>query len=281
MNKDLTCFTVPPGKKDSSLLDFIADRMNLSKRKAKALLDARNVHVNRRRIWMAQHRLKAGDIVEVQQTGLAGGHAQILFQDEDYLVADKPAGLLSNGPESLEDRLRRELLVPGLRAVHRLDRGTTGCLIFAKHPEAFDAMIPLFREHGVIKVYKAIAAGLIQKKELTISEPLEGQPAETRLRVLAANQTASYISVKLVTGRTHQIRKHLAHIGHPLAGERTYGGGRSEDDALRAMPRQMLHAEKLRFTSPVTGAEVSCEALLPQDFKSALRVLGLSSTPAR
>ena len=279
MSKDLISYTVPPEKKNSSLLDFIAGRLNLSKRKAKAILDARNVHVNRKRIWMAQHKLKAGDVVEVQQTGKSEGHAEILWQNADYLVANKPAGILSNGPDSLETRLKKDLRLPELQAVHRLDRDTTGCVIFAKHPGAFDAMIPLFKEHGVTKIYKAIATGLIEKHELTISEPLEGKPAETHMRVLAANKSASYVSVKLVTGRTHQIRKHLAHIGHPLAGERAYGGWSSKNDALRAIPRQMLHAEKLRFTSPISGEEVHCEAPLPQDFKSAMQTLGFS--PAR
>ncbi|MGD9873267.1 MAG: pseudouridine synthase [Kiritimatiellia bacterium] len=274
MSKDLVNFTVRTARNGSSLVDFLAEELGLSKRKAKGLLDARNVHVNHKRVWMAQHTLAAGDIVEVQQVQKSGGEAEILWQDKDYLVANKPAGILSNGPDSLEAQLKKGL--PDLQAVHRLDRDTTGCLIFAKSQEAFDAIVPLFREHGVTKIYKAIAAGLIGKKELTISQPLEGKSAETRVQVLASNKTASYISVKLITGRTHQVRKHLAHIGHPLAGERQYAGGGSGNERLRAVPRQMLHAEKLRFTSPVSGEEIHCNAPLPQDFRDCLRILGLN-----
>lgn len=272
----MTVYTVTPAQKGSSLVDFLAAETGLSKRKAKALLDARNVHVNRKRVWMAQHKLSAGDIVEVQQIAKSEGSADILWQDADYLVASKPAGIISNGPDSLEAQLKKELNLPTLQAVHRLDRDTTGCLIFAKRQEAFDAILPLFREHGVTKIYKAIARGLIEKNELVIREPIDDRPAETRVQVLAANKTASYISAKLVTGRTHQIRRHLAHIGHPLAGERTYAGGGPESDALRAVPRQMLHAEKLRFTSPLSGEEIRCEAPLPQDFRDCLKRLGLN-----
>ena len=261
------------------LLDFLSRRLQLSRRKAKDLLDSRNEFVNERRIWMARHTLAAGDqVAALLSTPLAPGSAPaalpLLLADEHLLAIDKPAGLAANGPDSAESRLQAERADPAIRAVHRLDRDTSGCLLFARSAEAFDRMVALFREHAVSKIYQVLATGRLEGSD-TIRRPLEGLPAVTSFAVLAANALASHLRVKIETGRTHQIRKHLSALGHPVVGDRSYGTARAVPEPLRAVSRQMLHAARISFRHPFTGEQVDVTAPLPRDFRAMLDRLRL------
>ena len=136
------------------LLSFLADSMGTSRKQAKQLLDSRAVLVNGRRVWMARHPLRTGHEVTVTPESPAppaGGRATVLFESENYLVVDKPAGHLSDGDDSIESRLRELRTEPALRAAHRLDRDTTGCLIMARSEQAFDAIVGEFlaQEQGL------------------------------------------------------------------------------------------------------------------------------------
>lgn len=260
------------------LQDIVADTLSISRGKAKDLIDTRQVFVNRRRVWMARHTLRAGDVLEFPLAPPAATQARstaVLFQDTDYVVADKPAGRLANGADSAESELRRSLDLATLLAVHRLDRDTSGCLLLAKRQDAFDRAIPLFRHRQILKLYETIVAGPIRGPEQTISTPIDGEPAMTHVRVLDSNAAASHLRVKIDTGRTHQIRKHLDSIGHPVLGDKAYGTGRDLPAECRHVPRQMLHAAALQFESPFTGKTIRVNAPLPGDFAACLRALRL------
>ena len=281
-------FRIARGDGKRTLQDALAAQLSVSRNAAKRLIDTRGVFVNGRRIWIARHAVNTGDEIEV--TGVpetAGGSrvggaapraapVPVLFRDARYAVVDKPAGILANGADSLETRLQAEWNLPALRAVHRLDRDTSGCLLFACDREARDKAIEGFEDKAVLKLYHAIAAGRVHGPTDTLNKALDSLPAVTHLRVLDANETASHLQVKLETGRTHQIRRHLAAIHHPVLGDRQYGLDAKLPDAFREIPRQMLHAERLAMPHPFTGAPLVASAPLPGDFRDWLRRLGLS-----
>lgn len=273
-----TRFRVEMKEDQMPLIDFVSARLDLSRRKAKALIDERNVFVNQKRVWMARHRLRKGDAVEILQPAARPEALplNILFQDSDYVIADKPAGILANGPDSAETRLQASLPCPTLRAVHRLDRDTSGCLLLAKNEKAYRDMIPQFQDRRVEKLYQAVALGRLHPPDLVITAPLDGLPAVSHVRTLAANEEASHLEIRIATGRTHQIRKHLVSIRHPLAGDRFYGQRRPLPGRLMHVPRQMLHASSLAFRHPATGRPVRAYAPLPHDFLTCLRVFRLS-----
>jgi len=261
------------------LQDFLARQLGLSRNRAKAILDERQAFVNGRRVWMTKHPLKKGDVVEVMisrpPAKSSPSKPDILFQDNEYLVVNKSPGRLSNGPDSLESDLQSLLNQPRLQAVHRLDRDTSGCILIARSKAAFDSAVDLFKEQKIVKVYHALAAGEIKERERKIEYALEGEPAVTHLHLVASNPLASHLKIKLETGRTHQIRKHLAYIGHPVLGDRTYAVRGAIPEKFRLIERQMLHAASLTFVSPYTSQRIRVEAPFPRDFTVWLKRLGL------
>jgi 23S rRNA pseudouridine1911/1915/1917 synthase len=276
-----TRLTVSAPDHGQSLLAFLSARLDLSRKAAKRLLDSRSVLVDERRVWMARHVLRTGQVVTVQAPVRAPGPdaaVRVLCRADPYLVVDKPAGLPSNGPHSVETLARRQLRMPALLAVHRLDTDTTGCLLLARDRAAFDLAVPLFRARRVSKAYRVIVAGRWRGGDRTVTEPVDGKPAVTHVHPLAAGAAASLLLARLSTGRTHQIRRHLAALGHPVAGDRVYGTRRTARfPALREVPRQMLHAATLVFEHPGNGRTVRAAAPLPADFNAWVRRLGLRS----
>lgn len=278
---------LPPVRQNGQfLLDYLCENLpGLSRRAAKSLVDDRVVFVNGRRIWMARHPLQRRDAVEVHPAALAAVRRRdlppppvpILYEDDACLVADKPAGLLSVGDRSLETRLRAQTSNPALAAVHRLDKDTTGCLLFAKSRDARDALVRAFEEGAVTKVYRAICIGTLPSPTLEITRPVDRLPALSRVRVLSSSSrpACAHVAVSIATGRTHQIRIHLHQIGCPIVGDRQYFNPAAE--RFRAFPRQMLHAHSLRFPSPLDPSRtLSATSPLPRDFRDALRTLRLT-----
>jgi len=266
-------FAITPAEAGQALQNVLAARLALSHNRAKALLDARAVLVNRRPVWMARHAVSRGDVVEVSAVPPSATRARelpVLAEARDYLIANKPAGLTSNGPDSAESALQEARDEPALRAVHRLDVDTSGCLLFARSDAGFDAAMTRFRDRTVEKVYRAIAVGRLEDREREITYPLEGRPAVTRIRVLSATRDATHLDVAIETGRTHQIRRHLSMIGHPVIGDRQYTARRELSDREVTVPRQMLHAWSLAFPLP-TGGRLRAEAPLPGDYRVCLQ----------
>ncbi len=271
----------PVAKPESgiTLVEFLAARLGITKRQAKDLLNTRSVLVNRRRIWMAKYRLNYRDTVSIQEFPIPGrdaSDAKILYEDNDLLIVDKRPGRLSNGCNSLESLLRATTGNVNIQAVHRLDRDTSGCLIFAKNAQTAEAMIALFRQKAVRKTYHVIAIGRVEPREMTLRFPVDGEPACTNIRTLDSNRRATHLIATPETGRTHQIRKHLRQIGHPVAGDRQYGTGRRLGGPESVAGRQMLHASTVEFTHPTSGRRIIVRAPLPRDFRAALVAFGLT-----
>src|SRR6516225_7556583 len=227
----------------------------------------------------------------------------ILYEDDDLLVINKAAGMTVHpGAGHREHTLVNALLHhcstlsgiggkerPGI--VHRLDKETSGCLVAAKNDVAHRELSKQFTVRTVEKIYLALVAGKLRKEtgvienkigrhpvhrqRMSVSSP-RGRAAKTEYRVLRSSEQASLVECKLHSGRTHQIRVHLHHLGHPVLGDRVYGGKHG-----KTFPRQMLHAWRLGFQHPRTGEWKNFEALLPLDFESAIKSLQptLSSAP--
>ncbi len=261
-----------------TLIDFLASMFSISRKKAKKQLDERNVFVNGRRVWMARHVLKNGDLIEAQQLSTRTDvptEPRILYSDNHYLVANKPSGLVSNGRDSLESRIQSAQTCPQIVAAHRLDKSTTGCLLLARTPDAMAAAIELFRSHKIGKSYHVLVAGRLSRHSGTIRQALEDREAITHITVLDANKIASHLLARIETGRTHQIRKHLSAANHPVLGDRSYGRWDSFPAHFRRVPRQMLHAATLDFTNPITGRRLHVNAPIPRDFRDCMAELKL------
>ncbi len=260
------------------LIDFLEKRLGISRNKCREHIDARRILVNQKCVWMARHPLSGGDRVTIVATPDAQSASKLryLYEDELFLVVDKPAGHLSNEDNSIEAQVRMVLDIPSLRAAHRLDRWTSGCLLMAKDGDAFDSAVSLFRRHLVDKRYHALVAGRVSTENQTITTPIDGKRAVTHVRALDRNRTASHVSIKTDTGRTHQIRKHLSSINHPVLGDRHYLRSGTLDPRLLQVARQMLHAGSLAFKHPITKRQVRVTSPLPRDFRSCMKQFDLS-----
>lgn len=266
------------------LQDFLAAHLGVSRRAAKQQIDARIVRVDGQCVWMAHHRLRAGGIVTVagfvaSPTAVSSrpSKAKIIWQDENYLVADKPAGVLVNeAPFSLETLLRTQTGNPDLRASHRLDRDTTGCVLFSKSDAAHDAAVAVFKRHAVAKTYRTVVSGRWDAESSTIDLPLDGRRALSMVRCIRANNKASHLAVRIETGRTHQIRRHLAMARHPVLGDGVYGPKSVADLDLMRLTRPLLHAVELELEHPLRpGAAIKVFSPLPQEFHRWLGALRL------
>jgi 23S rRNA pseudouridine1911/1915/1917 synthase len=218
----------------------------------------------------------------------------ILFEDNDLIVINKPAGLVVHpGAGHREHTLVNALLNhcstlsgiggkerPGI--VHRIDKETSGCLVIAKNDAAHRGLSRQFADRTVEKTYLAIVTGKLSKTAGVIEEKIgrhpidrqrmsatsvRGRTARTEFRVVRSSERASLVECRLHSGRTHQIRVHLHHLGHPVLGDKVYAPRLAKE-----FPRQMLHAWKLGFHHPRTEKWKSFEAPLPDDFAAAIKV---------
>ena len=242
----------------------------LSRRKARAVIDEGGVFVDRARVKVAGRPMRAGQTIEVNIGGalersVAPPAPRIVHVDEHIIVADKPAGLVT-APTPESDR--GDMLDQLSRAhgevylVHRIDLPTSGLLVFARTREANKRLGDAFKAHDVDREYRAIAIGSVASQ--TIDRPIEARRAVTHIEALEALHGATLVAARLETGRTHQIRIHLAGLGHPLAGDTQHGGETARTFLPRA-PRLALHAAVLGFTHPATGERVRFESPLPDE----------------
>ena len=222
---------------------------------------------------------------------------EILFEDDDLIVINKAAGLTVHpGAGHREHTLVNALLShcatlsgiggkerPGI--VHRLDKETSGCLVAAKNDVAHRELSKQFAARTVEKIYLALVAGKLRKATGIIEEKIgrhpvhrqrmsvtssRGRTAKTEYRVIRSSDQASLIECRLHSGRTHQIRVHLHHLGHPVLGDKIYA-----PKVAKNYPRQMLHAWKLGFRHPRSGKWKIFEAPLPDDFNQTIATVGL------
>jgi len=220
----------------------------------------------------------------------------VVFEDEALIVIDKPAGLVVHpGNGNASGTLLNALLhhapqlagIPRAGIVHRLDKDTSGLLVVAKTLTAQTDLVRQMQARSVRRHYLALALGTVER-DGTVDAPLGrhavqrtkmaivragGKEARTHYAVLERFAKATLLECRLETGRTHQIRVHLASIKHPLAGDPVYGKSKSGDARLDAFPRQALHAWKLALRHPATAGEMAWESPLPADFAQLLESL--------
>jgi len=247
-----------------------------------------------------KRKVMGGDTLLVAEPEDACQHAElpedipldVVYEDETLLVINKPAGLVVHpGSGNWTGTLMNALLhhVPGIEAVpragivHRLDKDTSGLLVVAKTLEAQTDLVRQLQARTVRRVYLALAAGAM-KHEGTVNEPIGrhpsqrikmaivpenrgGKPAITNIRILEAFTYTTFVECSLETGRTHQIRVHMAAIHHPLVGDQVYG---KHNPKLPEFPRQALHATRLGLVHPLTGLKVQWEVPLPEDMRDLL-----------
>jgi tRNA pseudouridine65 synthase len=224
----------------------------------------------------------------------------ILFEDEQLVVIDKPAGLLVHrtqqayGEEENALIQLRDQLGTWVAPVHRLDRATSGCLLFAKNEQILPQLQSLFMERDIHKTYLCVVRGIPAEKEALIDHPLTSersgklQEAQSRYTVLAETEqpfdttgrypTSRYslLEVELHTGRTHQIRRHLAHIRHYILGDRKHGDNKQNSyfETHFGLQNLLLHSWKLGFTHPLTEASLQLTCPPPPHFQAITEKLG-------
>jgi 23S rRNA pseudouridine1911/1915/1917 synthase len=270
--------------------------------------------------------VEAGDVVVVEAPPPVPADVpaedlpiEVVWEDEHLAVVDKPAGMITHpaGPlrsgtlvNALVHRIRDlsgvgGVLRPGI--VHRLDKGTTGLLVVAKHDEAHRRLADALQRRTLHRTYDAVAWGRVAPGSFVVDAPIGrhprdrkrmavvegGRAARSRVRVVLARELASHVAVRLETGRTHQIRVHLQHRGHPLVGDAQYGGRRravrrqpperraAAERLLETVDRPALHARRLELVHPFSGRALEFESPRPRDLQDLLERLAADSPKMR
>ena len=279
----------------------VAERLSLTRADAQRAIAGGRVRVDGA-LRPKSHRLAGGERLSVDLTGMGdvppeGLPVEVRYRDTYLLIVSKPAGLPTHPTVGrLTGTLVNRLigmgvplssaggpLRPGI--VHRLDAGTSGLLIVASTDQAHHALTAMIRRHEVDRRYLALVRGAVEHDRFSVDAPLRrvgsrirvravtGKEAETRFEVRDRFDRATLLEAAPTTGRTHQIRVHLSAVGHPILGDRTYGGG--GDDAKRlGLTRPFLHSWRLSFHHPITGERIEVEDPLPPELIVALRRVG-------
>lgn len=302
---------IVPESLSGKRLDQVAAAMfpDYSRGRLQTWIKDGSLQVNDRE-WRSKEKVHEGDFLTLEAELVAEqiheaepGELHIVYEDEDVIVLNKPTdtvvhpavgnrsgtllnGLLHHCPELAE--------IPRAGIVHRLDKDTTGLMVVAKNLLSHRILVKQLQKRDVEREYEAIVIGVmtaggtvdlplgrhpVQRQKRAVVE--SGKESVTHYRVISRFRAHTHISVKLETGRTHQIRVHMSHIRYPLVGDPTYGGRLQIPKAcsnelaqeLKAFRRQALHARKLGFAHPRTGEHCSWEAPLPEDMTHLLKVL--------
>ena len=295
---------VPPEAAGGRVDAWLADqREDLTRSAAARLLEDGQVTCDGKPL-PKNYRLRGGETLtvtlpEVQETELLAQDIplDVVYEDDWVLVINKPRGMVVHpAPGNPDGTVVNAVLAhcgeslsgiggafrPGI--VHRIDKDTSGLLIIAKNDLAHQRLAAQLKDHTLARVYEAVAVGGLREDSGTVDAPLgrnprdrkkmaivpDGRRAVTHYQVLGRYPGYTYIRCRLETGRTHQIRVHLASLGHPLAGDPLYGGVRPG----QGLEGQCLHARELRFVHPATGEPVHLTCPLPQWFRDFLRKIG-------
>jgi 23S rRNA pseudouridine1911/1915/1917 synthase len=281
---------------------FLAHALDVSRVKVQKAIREGKVSVNNEIISEADFKVKPGNIIvlpefESDELKPSSLELNVVFENDDVAVIDKPAGLVVHpGAGNTQNTLAQALLTkyPGIEKVgephrpgivHRLDEDTSGLILIAKNQDSYEYFKKLFLDRKVEKEYLALVHGVPAKIHDVIDLPIQRVPLKQKMRIglvkiaqteywvleSALSLQYSLLRVKLHTGRTHQIRIHLTHIGHPIVGDQIYG---NKDDT-KLLSRQFLHAYKLKFQSG-DGTWIELESELPEDLKEALYKVGIN-----
>ncbi|UCE79887.1 MAG: RluA family pseudouridine synthase [Nitrospiraceae bacterium] len=299
--------TVSLDESDKRVDLFASNRSGLTRSQVQRCITKGLLTVNKKTV-KANYKIKPGDIVDItvpdkHQTLVPEDLSlHILYCDDAVMVVNKPPGMVvypSPGHEAgtlmnaIAHATRKTASVgaplrPGV--VHRLDKDTSGVMVVALDDKAYYDLVIQFRERAVQREYKALIFGRIKGDKGTISLPIgrapsdrkkmsarvkKGRDALTNWKVIERFSEATLIAVRLGTGRTHQIRVHFASLGYPVLGDQTYGKKRALEIKKKKIlfPRQMLHAEILGFSHPMSGEYMEFRATIPSDMKNCLEDL--------
>ena len=288
--------------------EILQQKLKLSSRLIRKIKITGDIKLNGRDVHVRE-RVDTGDVVSVsypeEQSYFEPEDIPIdvVYEDEDLLVINKQAGLIvhptHNFPtgtlaNALTNYMNKRGDVYKLRFVNRLDMYTSGLIIVGKNAHCQDAIMNQMSANTIVKKYKAILHGVIDD-DMTIDLPIDkdpnhvarrmvredGYPSVTHVHVLekypdrtfGSIKGFSFVELKLDTGRTHQIRVHMTHIGHPLVGDELYAQLYGYSENPEWMPRQALHSYYLSFDHPVTGKRIELETDVPDDMKSALKYI--------
>ena len=282
---------------------YISNQNNdLTRTAVQRLIEQEKILVNGKKRKVA-YKVAEGDMVIIEDTEaqMVELKAQeipidIIYEDSDIIVVNKPKGMVVHPANGNPDGTLANAIMaickgslsgiggeirPGI--VHRLDKDTSGLLIVAKNDKAHVNMSEQIKNHEVKKTYIALVRGIVKENEATIDMPIgrsrsdrkkmavdkNGRNAVTHIKVLKRYDKYTLLEINIETGRTHQIRVHLSHIGYPIIGDYTYSNGKNEFGVIG----QCLHAKCLEFKHPVTGKEMKLEAPLPDYFENILKKL--------
>lgn len=298
-------FQVPAASANRRLDSIVADLSGISRSHAKLLIERQHALIDGAPRKSA-YPVRGGETIEIwplpAQPTVAEPEAiplDVLYEDDHLAAIDKPSGMVVHpAPGRWRGTLvnallsywgwdaQRDSVRPGI--VHRLDKDTSGVILVAKTREVLDALAAQFKAREVKKTYHAVAVGRMPQSEGVIALPVgrhphdrkkmsvharKSRPAESRYNVLWFRHGTTLVELHPKTGRTHQLRVHLAAIQHPILGDDVYGSRRMEQGlppAFRAFPRQALHAQAIEFRHPATGKEMTVRAPYPDDFAKLL-----------
>lgn len=300
----LTVTEIDAGKRIDA---FISENSDLSRARIQKLIDDKSISLDGS-TTSKSYRVKCGDVITIFLPEPEPSEAQpedipldIVYEDDDLIVINKPKGMVvhpaaGNESGTLVNALLHHckgslsgiggVVRPGI--VHRIDKDTSGLLIVAKNDEAHIDLSAQIKEHCAARIYHAIALGALSDR--TIDLPIgrhptdrkrmavvykNSKPAITHVSALESFCGATYVRCALETGRTHQIRVHLSHIGHPILGDEVYGGVKNAvmKKYGSALCGQCLHAKEISFTHPKTGERMHFETPLPDYFEKILKGL--------
>ncbi len=297
---------------------YMRDHTDLSRGQVQKLVEGARVYVNKKIAKAYSQQVKNGDIIEfvedIPKEAVPAHNdipVDIIYEDKDILVINKQPGLVvhpapghSDGTlvnAIIEKHVDAEDFQEGtnrMGVVHRLDKDTSGIMVIARHDKAMMKLVKMFKGRELEKTYKTLVHGRIEKegkletyidrdthdrKKFT-ARLTHGKEAQTLFFPEEVFYNATLLKVKILTGRTHQIRVHMQYLKHPVAGDAVYGDknldmqltsylGYDEKSAADILPRQMLHAYNLKFIHPMTGKKCDFTAPLPEDFGRVLKML--------
>ena len=281
---------------------YLAEKVEYSRTTVQRLIEENKITVNGKK-EKASYKVQSGDKIEIEEEPAKEIELkaqeiplEILYEDNDIIVVNKPKGMVvhpANG--NLDGTLVNSLMAickdslsgiggkirPGI--VHRLDKNTSGAIIIAKNDKAHIHLSDQLKNHKIKKTYIALVRGVVKENNATINMPIarskkdrkkmdidkNGKEAITHFKVLKRFSDCTLLEINIETGRTHQIRVHLSHIGYPIIGDDVYSNGKNK----WGIEGQCLHAKSLDFRHPITGKDIHIEADLPEYFENILKEL--------
>ena len=284
---------------------FLAETQDYSRSTIQRLIEEEKITVNANKT-KASYKIQSGDIIKIQEEPAKEIELkaqdipiQILYEDNDIIVVNKPKGMVVHPANGNPDGTLVNAIMaicknslsgiggeirPGI--VHRLDKNTSGAIIVAKNDKAHIALSEQLKKHEIKKTYWALVRGIVKENNATINMPIarskkdrkkmdvdkNGKEAITHFKVLERFENCTLLEINIETGRTHQIRVHLSHIGYPIIGDDVYSNGKNK----WGIEGQCLHAMSLDFKHPISGKNMHIEAELPEYFKYLIKELSQS-----